>query len=59
MSLVEEEIKNYDGFNENDYLIGDRGFAKIEFIIYLVKKRKVNVIIPVKKNRIYLKNVLN
>ena len=49
-SLVEDEIKDYDGFNENDYLIGDRGFAKIDFIIYLVNKRKINVIMPVKKN---------
>lgn len=49
MSLVEKEISEYDGFSEGDYLLADRGFAKIEFIINLVK-RGVNVIIPVKRN---------
>jgi hypothetical protein len=49
MSLVEDEITNYDGFSEGDYLLADRGFAKIEFIVNLVK-RDINVIIPVKKN---------
>lgn len=49
MTLVEEEISKYDGFSEGDYLLADRGFAKIEFIANLVK-RGVNVIIPAKKN---------
>lgn len=49
ISLVEKEISKYDGFSEGDYLLADRGFAKIEFITNLVK-RCVNVIIPVKKN---------
>ena len=49
MSLVEKEISEYDGFKQGDYLLADRGFAKIDFIITLVK-RGINVIIPVKKN---------
>lgn len=49
MALVEKGISEYDGFSEGDYLLADRGFAKIEFIINLVK-RGINVIIPVKKN---------
>lgn len=49
MALVEKEICEYDGFSNGDYLLADRGFAKIEFIVNLVK-RGINVIIPVKKN---------
>ncbi len=49
MALVEKEISEYDGFSSGDYLLADRGFAKIEFITNLVK-RGVNVIIPVRKN---------
>lgn len=49
MSLTEEPITNYGGFKEGDYLLADRGFAKIDFIKGLVKKG-VNVIMPVKKN---------
>lgn len=49
ISLVEDEITNYEGFRENDITLMDRGFAKIEFIINLVK-RGIRVIVPVKKN---------
>ena len=49
MALTEKEISEYDGFKEGDYLLMDRGFAKIEFVINLVK-RGINVIIPVRKN---------
>lgn len=49
ISLTETQITNYNGFKEGDILMMDRGFAKIEFIINLVK-RNIKVIIPVKKN---------
>lgn len=49
INLTETEISNYDGFKNGDILLMDRGFAKIEFIINLVK-RGIKVIIPVKKN---------
>lgn len=49
MALVEDEIVNYAGFNVGDYLLADRGFAKIEFIAGLFR-RGINTIIPVKKN---------
>lgn len=49
INLTEKEISNYEGFKENDIIIMDRGFAKIEFIINLIKKG-LKVIIPVKKN---------
>lgn len=49
IALVEKDMSEYDGLKKGDYLIMDRGFAKIEFIINLVK-RGINVIIPVKKN---------
>ena len=49
IKLVEKEIVNYEGFKSGDYLLMDRGFAKIDFVINLVK-RGVNVIVPAKKN---------
>lgn len=49
ISLVEKEVSEYSSFEEGDHLLMDRGFAKIEFIISLLK-RKINVIVPAKKN---------
>ena len=49
IKLVEKEISKYDGFKKGDYLLMDRGFAKIDFVINLVH-RGVNVIVPAKKN---------
>lgn len=49
MSLTKNKIIEYNGFQKDDYLIADRGFACLDFIKQLVEKG-VNVIIPVKKN---------
>ena len=49
ITVTETEISKFNGFEEGDYILMDRGFAKIEFIISLIK-RCINVIIPVKKN---------
>lgn len=49
ITLTENPVANFDGFKEGDFLLADRGFAKIEFIKKLVK-RGINVIIPAKKN---------
>ena len=49
IKLVEDEVVNYEGVKKGDYLLMDRGFAKIDFVKELVKKG-INVIVPVKKN---------
>lgn len=49
LKLVENEIVNYNNFQNGDYLLMDRGFAKIDFVINLVNQG-INVIVPAKKN---------
>lgn len=36
--LIDDTLSKYDGFSNGDYLLTDRVFAKIEFIVNLVKR---------------------